>query len=107
MITLTTGQHHTLTAQFLDSLGHPVTGIDPGLLVWTTDDEDIVSLGPVIKQDLPPPVDPQTTGLIAVIRAVAPGIVNITASYNNGVQTFQNVTQVQVNPPAVVSVSVS
>jgi hypothetical protein len=106
MITLTVGQHHTLTAQFLDSLSQPVP-VDPARLVWTTDDETIVSLGPVIKQDLPPVVAPQTTGLVAVIKAIAPGIVNVTASYDSGMQVFQNVTQVQVNPPAVASISVT
>jgi uncharacterized protein YjdB len=105
MITLIVGQQHTLTAQFRDSLNQPVN-VDPGLLVWTTDDETIVSLGPVIQQDHPSPA-PQTTGLVAVVKAVAPGIVNVTASYSDGVQTFKNVTQFQVTPPSVATISVS
>lgn len=109
MITLTVGQHQTLTAQFQDSLGHPVTDVDPALLAWTTDDNTIVSLGPNITSSTVPLTNPPSiTGLVAVIQAVASGIVNVTATYvNSNNETFTNVTSVQVVDPDVAAIVVT
>lgn len=115
-ISLTVGQQSILTAQFLDALGNPVTDVDPGLIVWsirpsyplwTVYYDKIISIGPDVNFDLSQAFSVVVTGLKVVVQALNPGITNVAATYRNGEQEFVAVTQVNVAPPPVASISVT
>ena len=108
-VTLVIGQHTFLTANLVDSLGHPVPGADPNQIFWTVDQPVIISIGPVLTADngQTNTLIPQVSGPKVPIRALAVGAANVTATYNNGSVQLTQVTSVIVNATAVSGINVS
>jgi hypothetical protein len=109
-ITLTVGQSQTLTASFEDSMSNPVTDVNISFVVWSIDNNALVSIGPnVTSSTVPNITNPVVSGLSVVATALAAGIANVTATYTateSGV-VFTNVTQITVVDPPVASIVVT